>query len=160
MGVKIFDSYTPARDQTHAMFCLAERDLEPSEVTRMLGIEPDRAGRRGDWERINSFSDPVYFFRGLWVVYSTPFCASEHPNDHLEVIVDRLYPALDGIKDLVLRGIESGIWVVHCRRPGDSDYSLRTEALRKVVDLVSFLSIITRNVSDAGEPDAILLRQS
>ena len=112
-------------------FRICDDNLDPLEITEMLGIEPEKSHRKGDPTRFSKNKNLIKFSTyssGLWSISST-----EAKNAILEVHIKSLLVLLEPLKaelsELSKRGYEidlfCGIFTHDCDQPGfDIDSSV------------------------------------
>jgi hypothetical protein len=77
-------------NETHATFRLLGDALDPEEVTRLLGIKPSFARRKG--EKYGNPERPVMSRTGIWALESEKSIMSAELGSHLELLLSQLVP--------------------------------------------------------------------
>lgn len=72
--------------QNYCALYVYGEDLEPEEVTRTLGVQPDHAARKGDKPR----GSHVPIRKGLWAKISSQYVDSDCLDDHIRWIMSSL----------------------------------------------------------------------
>lgn len=83
---------------THASFRMFGPDVDPDEVTALLGIEPTRSHRFGEIR----YKDRR-FEHGMWLLDSDGLETTD-AESHLEYLLDRLDAARTPVKELIASG--------------------------------------------------------
>lgn len=97
------------KDYFWVSFRIIHDDLEPSQITKSIGIEPDNAHRKGDSNTSVTKKGKVMQFApypfGLWLIKS---CLDEHNRlqDHLESLLDLVEPKKNILASLKNEGYE------------------------------------------------------
>ena len=84
--------------QMYAEFAIFSPNLQPEEVTALLGIKPDKSYRAGE-----PVSAKVSMLRkeGCWEIKTAPTKdADASLNDHLCLLLDRITPAKEAVRSL------------------------------------------------------------
>ena len=76
-------------------FCVSAPDLEPSEVTLAVGLEPSASARRGDERRNRAGTILAPQAEGFWAYSSDPLTSSKDINDHFAAVLTPLLPHAD-----------------------------------------------------------------
>ncbi|QEL15117.1 DUF4279 domain-containing protein [Limnoglobus roseus] len=86
-------------------FTVSAPELDPTEVTRRMGLTPSQSNRRGE-ERRHPRSGATLepYLVGCWTVSSTPAIDSKDVNDHFRWLLDRLLPGQAVILPLATEG--------------------------------------------------------
>jgi len=92
---------------------LMSDDLDPSEVTRMLELPPDRAHRKGDLRITRSKSGSVVthgeFGTGMWSMSSGVWVSSPKLTTHLEWILEQIRGKGDALARLRAAGVSGDV---------------------------------------------------
>jgi len=120
-------------------FRIVADELDPLEITAMLGITPSKAHRRGDPNtsitkkgKVIEFSP---FSTGVWLVYSD---AEEHADldYHLKSLLSLLYPLKVKLIELSQRGysmdVFCGVFTHEAPQPG---FDISSDSLRRLGEL-------------------------
>ena len=97
------------RDYFSVSFRIISDGLEPSEITSLLGIEPDKAHRKGDPNTSITKKGKVMHYApfrfGVWRIESKldKYCKLQ---DHLTNVIERLEPKKDILAKLKVDGFE------------------------------------------------------
>jgi hypothetical protein len=96
--------------KTKASFRVMGPELDPDEVTRLLGLEPDYAHRRGDANLGKSGRRYADFPEGLWKISSG---AGEEATveEHLLALLERIEPGQAGIARCHELGLRADVFV-------------------------------------------------
>lgn len=117
--------------ETTITFKITGDNLEPSEVTTLLGIEPSKSHRKGDkWPTRPEHS----YVTGYWGLDSS--LKSDSPLvDHLDYLLRILLPKAESIHLLVEKGMQPcfycGIFVSDCL---DVSVLLEPDQLKSIAD--------------------------
>lgn len=85
---------------TYASFCLYGDDLDPGEVSVVLGLRPTRANRKGDVPKVKGPPSAPYRV-GSWILCTEASVISRDLRRHIDWLLD----ALEG-KDEALRFLQ------------------------------------------------------
>ena len=94
-------------------FRIADDNLDPTEITKILGIAPDISHRKGDPRLSITKKGKVMqyapFRTGMWSIHSheEKYEILEH---HIKILLDILYPVKDKIAELASRGYKMDIF--------------------------------------------------
>jgi hypothetical protein len=101
-------TYIPANRKAHAHLTILSEELPAAEISRVLGIEPDKSWRRG--ERLHK-SSPRQKRHG-WELGSG-LSDDASVNDHLGAMLGRLAPAVESLHELTSEpGVTAMLWLV------------------------------------------------
>ncbi|MEW6251096.1 MAG: DUF4279 domain-containing protein [Planctomycetota bacterium] len=117
-------------DRTRASFRLMGGSLDPQAVTRMLGIEPSNAHRRGDPGR--GRRSPPYR-EGLWSLRA-PLDQTAPLEEHLNWLLDRLEGKRSEIEEFVRNGCRTDFYVGYSIDSGQGGPGLAPSLLRRLGD--------------------------
>ena len=112
-------------------FRLMAKDLDPKEISQLLGMSPDDAHKRGDpnWgKQGRRYSD---FSEGLWSLASD-VSRDEPPAVHVKDITDRLAGCAEALDTLRLRGYRMDIFIGVFGLEGNSGFALPAEVCEVV----------------------------
>jgi hypothetical protein len=129
---------TPAVDpdsenEAHATFRLLGDALDPEEVTRLIGIEPSFARRKGD--KYGSRERPVVSQTGIWALESEKSVAGPDLNAHLRFLLSQLGSKTSTVKELVRQGLSADLLCYWMSGTGQGGPILEPETIRRVADL-------------------------
>jgi hypothetical protein len=126
---------------TVATFWLRGERLDPDVITRVMGIEPNRADRRGEPRA----SNPQYKHRtGAWTLESENVLSREddHLDDHLRWLLDRLEPRAPALAEVVAdQGLDVEFWCVVWMDGPNCDFALPPETIGRVAALGAALRL-------------------
>ena len=81
--------------RTYASLCIYGDDLDPPELTQLLGIEPTSSKRRGDAIRRGRTAP-----RGVWIFTTRDICDSEDSSVHIAMLSQLTHPQAEALKGL------------------------------------------------------------
>ena len=133
------------KDQFSVSFRIMKTSLDPTKLTALLGIEPDKSHRKGDPQISKTKSGKVMYFApyssGLWCLNSNLDKCSEL-QDHILNIVDRIEAKKELLIKLKDEGFEMdlycGYFLLGECQPG---FSLSNSVLEKISELGMDLGI-------------------
>ncbi len=97
---------SPNFKAAHAVFRLVGEQLDPTQITAALGIEPSFAYVKG--ELFETKNGPLERPTGIWALSTETILAEVHIEDHLEYLLEQLDPVLATILDLSqVQGLEA-----------------------------------------------------
>ena len=113
--------------------------IDPSEITKHLGLQPDKSHRKGDANEVVSKKGRIIryspFSSGLWSI-NTKLCDTCDFNSHLKNLLDHIYPLKNELNELSLRGykmdIFCGVFAQEVDQPG---FIICPENLLKIGEL-------------------------
>ena len=120
-------------NETHATFRLLGDALDAGEVTRLLGMEPSFARRRGD--KYGNPERPVTSRTGIWALESEKSVASDDLEDHLDFLLLRLGSKSSVVRKLVQDGLTGDILCYWMSGTGQGGPVLGADTIRRVADL-------------------------
>lgn len=139
------NSKSEHRDYSLASFRIMSDELEPTEITALLEIEPDVAHKKGDQDCVMSKKGTVRYrapYRsGLWAIRSRldKFCRL---HDHVANLLNCIELKRDALAKLKDRGFKLDIYIGHNfmdeAQPG---MSLASDTLKRMGDLGIDLNI-------------------
>src|SRR5438093_9158614 len=95
---------------TKASFRIMGKDLDPSEITKLLNMHPDRFHRCGDPNMSTSGRIFADYTEGLWAIDSS--VDETHAMDaHLEALVTKLWQHRDLLQEFRKRGYKMDIFI-------------------------------------------------
>jgi len=125
--------------ETHATFRIMRDELDPSEVTRALGVAPSFARRKGD--TYGHPDRPVRSRTGIWALESEGTVKSRELEDHLRFLAAHISPdARSYIKRLRLDGYRIDVLCYWMSGTGHGGPVLSPEVLCILCDLGAELS--------------------
>jgi hypothetical protein len=99
---------------TSASFRVIHRDLNPADVTLLLGMQPTWAYKRGDSRGERETSAP----RGIWGFSTEDMVVSRDLRRHLDMLVDQLYDKVEQLNELRSRGYQLDVFCDWIRSGG------------------------------------------
>ena len=119
------ENYSPC-SYTHAGFRVISENLDPTEITKILGIEPTRVQRAGE---PRTPGKPEIYKESGWFISTEGFLESLDCRDHLDWILERLASKQKEIKTLQDRGCWVDVSVMWDSRYGHDGPTLSPENL-------------------------------
>jgi hypothetical protein len=95
---------------TKASFRIIRKDLDPSEITKLLQMHPDQSHRRGDPHINKSGRRYADYTEGLWALESS-VDETQAIDEHLEAFVTKLGKQRDLLQEFSNRGYKIDIFV-------------------------------------------------
>ena len=119
---------------TKASFRIIGKDLDPSEITNLLHMHPDRSHRCGDPNISQSGRRYADYTEGLWAIDSS--VDETHAIDaHLEALVTKLWKHRDLLQEFRNRGYRLDIFVGIFGIDDNMGLVLKNTLLRRVMQL-------------------------
>lgn len=146
----------PSHLVTHASLGLTGQDLNPDAITSLLGVSPHRQFRRGDqYEGRGRDGTTSIYTRpsGVWSLDSTRLVSSRDPVDHVRAVVQMVHPFFGRWRDLVNKGFNASLWIVHARVEGEMGYTIDLTLLQAMADLKLNVSITCNIIRSGSETD-------
>ena len=97
-SLSLNQSYPP-----HASLYLRGKDLDPQNVTDILGIVPQKSFKRGDVRRVDNKRK-----HGLWMLWSSERIDSLDPILHIKWWLKQIEPVKNELIELIKRSIYRG----------------------------------------------------
>lgn len=140
-------SNDPACKETHLQFGIFGRNLEPSEISRILNFQPTTAFAKGDLVQSSSGKRkrPI----GTWQFSTQGLLASTSPEKHAEYLLERLESSLDDIKNVACTHnyrIVISVWWESVGYHGSLTFSSEIlQRLGRMCDEIQFFFISSSN---------------
>jgi hypothetical protein len=119
---------------TKASFRIMGKDLDPSEITALLHMHPDRFHRCGDSSMSQSGRRYADYTEGLWALDSSVDETSAL-DAHLEALVTRLWKHRNLLQEFRKRGYKMDMFVGIFGINDDIGCVLNNPLLRRIVQL-------------------------
>src|SRR5713226_10670143 len=113
------DSYSTCA-VTHASLGIFHDDLDPEEITRLLGLQPTRGWKRGE-PRNPRARTPIPAKFGVWLLSTRGIVQSRDVRRHIDWLLDRAEPRGAVFKMLHERGCRTDLrcfWLSRGRAGG------------------------------------------
>jgi len=126
-------------DRMHASFRVMGACLNPEKVTRITGLTPDDAHRRGDPKR---HGNP--WREGLWTVCSSPPLpkGGNHLEDHLRWLLDRLEPNASALRHMYAEdGLRADFWCFYSMGRANSSFGITPSTLAGIAAIEAELCL-------------------
>ena len=120
-------------NEAHATFRIMGETLDPDEVTRLLGIEPSFARRKGD--KFGNPKRPVTSRTGIWALESEKSVISSDLELHLDFLLSSLGSKASILRKLVQEGLEADIFCFWMSGTGRGGPMLGADTIRRIADL-------------------------
>jgi len=121
------DSYSSCSD-TYATLRIFSDDLDPSEITRLLEIEPTESFRKGDRHALGKLQRKT----NGWFYSTKEMSSSKDTRRHIDLILARLDGKVVWVKELLSKGCEIDISNYWNSAEGQGGPSLRPEQMLKL----------------------------
>ena len=121
-------------------FRIMGTDLDPSEVTEMLGVAPDKSHRAGDPIGTVFSRSAADFSEGLWALESS-VGEAESLERHIASIISRLEGASDKLSKLKWRGYRVDVFVGIFEIDNNVGLELSSDTLRAIAGLSASLNL-------------------
>jgi hypothetical protein len=126
--------FVVANQTAGASLTIHSQSVPAAEITRLLGVDPDRTWRRGDRMGRSASSQHRYLTHG-WTV-SSGIGEEASVNRHLAALMDRLAPAADELPTLLReQGVNAKLWLVEHIENWNPGLSLSPSELAAVAHL-------------------------
>lgn len=120
-------------NETHATFRLLGDALDPAEVTRILGITPSFARRKGD--KYGGPRRPVASRTGIWALESEKSVTSADLEKHLEFLLNQLDAKASLVAELTRGGLTADILCYWMSATGQGGPVLGAATIRRIAEL-------------------------
>ena len=119
---------------TKASFRIMGKDLDPSEVTKLLNMHPDQSHRCGDPNMSTSGRRYADYTEGLWAIDSS--VDETHAIEaHLEALVTKLWKDREILQEFRKRGYKMDIFIGIFDIGDNMGCVLKNTLLRRVMQL-------------------------
>lgn len=120
--------------KTKASFRVMGPELDPDEVTRLLGFAPDYAHRRGDANLGKAGRRYADFPEGMWKISS--FAGEEATvEEHLLALLERIEPGRAGLARCLELGLRADVFVGYFACGGLGGFGVGPETSRRLGEL-------------------------
>lgn len=126
-------------------------DLDPEELTRLLGAEPSRATRKGEQRRLPSGEMRVNR-HGLWLIDYSEHPAPTEIDEQINALLDRLTDDLAIWQDLTQRfraDVSCGVFL----DGSNEGFSLRESTIRRLSDRNLQIEFDIYSPTDSGKDE-------
>lgn len=140
----------PSSDVTHASLGVGGTKLDPDIITSLLGVQPHRKFRAGDrYAGRDIDGNHVIYTRalGVWGIDSVRLVSSPDPADHVRAVVEVIHPVRGRWLDILSKGYEGNLWIIHARDEGESGYALDAGLIRQIADIRVNVSVVCNIIS-------------
>lgn len=120
-------------NESHATFRLFGDALDPDEVTRLLGVKPSFARRKGD--KYGNPARPVVSRTGIWALESETSVVSPDLEPHVEFLLSQIGSKGPLVMGLRQQGLTADILCYWMSGTGQGGPVLGAETVRRVGDL-------------------------
>jgi hypothetical protein len=97
---------------------LFKEDLNPDDVSRLLGLEPSRVQRKGEQQYPKNPESPLRFRSGGWHLSTKGHVESRDLRRHLDWLLERLEPKRDILLRLSREGCAMDLFCFWCSARG------------------------------------------
>lgn len=119
-------------------FRLMHEDLDPAQLTAILGMPPSQAHRRGETRAHSRIGAP--WKEGLWLLES-PIDAAAPIDVHLTYLLDRLGGVCDRVRELVASGYRADFFCGYFAQQEGQGPTLSPALLQSIAAVGAHLSI-------------------
>jgi hypothetical protein len=119
---------------TKASFRIIGKDLDPSEITKLLKIHPDQFHRCGDPNMSKLGRRYADFTEGLWAFHS-PADETQSIDAHLEALVAKFWQHRDLLQEFRSRGYKIDIFIGIFGIDDNLGFVLKNTLLTRVMQL-------------------------
>ena len=119
---------------TKASFRIIGKDLDPSEITKLLHMHPDQSHRCGDPNMSKSGRRYADYTEGLWAIDSA-VDATHAIDAHLEALVTKVWKHRNLLQEFRNRGYRIDIFVGIFGIDDNMGLVLKNTLLRRVMQL-------------------------
>jgi len=140
--------------RTYATLCVYPEGIDPTEITKRLGLEPSTWQRRGELSRRTDGGPPSLAPLDGWFLSSKDRVDSRDSRRHLDWLLDRLKPQSDVLLRLQDQGCRMTVSCYWLSRYGHGGPTLPSLQMKRLADLNLELLF---DFYDAGEdlPDSV-----
>lgn len=130
----MLDDDYPTCARTYATLRIYPGELDPSEVTSRLGIEPSNWQRRGEVVARANRPPQVASING-WFLTSNSRVESRDSRRHVDWLLDQLAPATNALRSLQMQGCRMDIACYWVSRSGHGGPTIPPPQMRRLADL-------------------------
>jgi Domain of unknown function (DUF4279) len=124
-------------DRKRASFRVMGAALDPEKVTRITGLAPDEAHRRGDPKRRGN-----PWREGLWTVSSSLPDGGNHLEDHLRWLLDRLEPKAPALRRMYAEeDLRADFWCFYSMGQANSSLGITPSTLAGIAAIEAELCL-------------------
>jgi hypothetical protein len=109
-------------------------ELDPDEVTRLLGIEPEYAHRRGDANAGKGGRRYADYPEGMWKISSAEG-EEATVEEHLLALLERIEPGRAGLARCQEQGLRTDVFVGYFAQGEPGGFGLAPETSRRLGEL-------------------------
>ena len=134
-SIGMYDDDHASCKETFATFRLFKDDLRPQDVSRMLGLEPSRAHKKGEPQYPKNPKSPAVFRSGGWLLTTEGRVESRDVRRHVDWLLERLEAKRETILRLPLDGYALDVFCFWCSASGQGGPQLDVMQMRRLADL-------------------------
>jgi len=154
MGMDVYDDRNSSCAETFATFRLSKEDLNPDDVSRLLGLEPSRVQRKGEPQYPKNPDSPLRFRSGGWHLSTQGHVESRDLRRHVDWLLERLEPKRDVLLRLSREGCAMDLICFWCSASGQGGPWLDAALMRRLADLALAIRFDVYFRGPADGPDA------
>jgi Domain of unknown function (DUF4279) len=130
----MYDDAYGSCERTFATVRIYPGDIDPSEVTERLGIEPSKWQRRGEVVQRGRFPPRVVSLNG-WFLRSEGHVESRDSRRHIDWLLDRLTPKAEAVRSLQDAGCRMDVSCFWASRQGQGGPTVSPQQMKRLSDL-------------------------
>jgi hypothetical protein len=139
--------------RSKASFRLASEMLDPDEVSRITGLTPTLAYRKGDRRQLDDGREASPYRIGMWSLDSAGGVPDTAPLDeHLNWLLDCLEPAAAALAPLMGGGTQADFFCGYFMSEWNAGWTLAPTTLQRIGTLGAELGV---DIYGPSEPDAV-----
>jgi hypothetical protein len=123
----------PTCERTYGTLCILGGDMDPHEVTSLLGIQPSKSQIAGE-SRVSRSSPIVYKLSG-WFLSTDEHVNSKDSRDHIDWILNNLVGKDKAIAEIHQRGWDACLSFYWASLSGHGGPTLSPPQMRRLADL-------------------------